>query len=150
MKPGLVSIRTRAADGQVTDQFGVGDPIRIEVTVEVDAVPSDYNIQIGFEDHLGTRLFTVATNLSASRALTVSGRRTVVGLLDELPLAPGRYALTPLLGPVYKPASDVIDQAMWINVAEQDYFGNGRLPHPSEGRVLVRSDWSVAETGGET
>ena len=40
----------------------------------------------------------------------------------------------------------MIDQALWFDVLEDDFFGNGRVPNPDWGPFLVRSKWEpVAE-----
>ena len=35
----------------------------------------------------------------------------------------------------------MIDQAIWFDVLESDFYGNGRIPNSDWGRVLVRSCW---------
>jgi lipopolysaccharide transport system ATP-binding protein len=141
MRPHFRALRVRDGKGHVTNQIGCGDPVQFEIALDTAAAASDYNVQIGVEDHMGVRLFTLATNFSAGGSLPLSGRGRVVCSLDQFPLCPGRYALSVFLGPVYKPLIDAVDQALWLEVVAKDFFGNGRLPHSSEGRLLVRSRW---------
>jgi hypothetical protein len=35
----------------------------------------------------------------------------------------------------------VIDQAVWFDVIETDFYDNGRIPNPDWGRFLMRSRW---------
>jgi lipopolysaccharide transport system ATP-binding protein len=144
MRPSLVGIRTLDYEGQVSQHFGVGDPMRIEVTIEQPREAADYFVQLGLEDHMGTRLLTMASDHVSRTPLTFGGRQTVFCDVDELPLIPGRYSLTVLTGPSYQHPTDAIDQAISFDVAEKDFFGSGKLPHPTEGQFLIRSCWSVA------
>jgi lipopolysaccharide transport system ATP-binding protein len=135
----------RDRNGEVTDQFSSGDPVAIELTADTHGAGVEFNFHIGVDDAFGTRLFTVATNLSEGGPLTVKeGRQTVVCRLDELPLAPGRYAVSCYIGPLYKPLIDSVEHAAWIEVIPGDFYGNGRMPAASEGRFLVRSRWETA------
>jgi lipopolysaccharide transport system ATP-binding protein len=143
--PFLALVRVRDGEGKVTDRLTCGGPMTIDVLVDTCGQPTDYNVQVGVEDHLGVRLFTVATNFSAVGPLALRGRQLVRCEVGPLPLAPGRYALSLYLGPSYKPAVDAVEQALWFEVVEADFYGNGHLPHPSEGRFLVRSVWRAVE-----
>jgi homopolymeric O-antigen transport system ATP-binding protein len=145
MRPCFRSIQIRDEGGSLTNRIGCGEPVKFELDVCAGDAVADYNVHIGVEDHFGMRFFTLATNLSASGPLSLGGPRRVVCHLDHLALAPGRYSLSVYLGPTYKPLIDAIDPAMWLEVEERDFYGNGRLPHSTEGRVLVDSRWTVAK-----
>jgi lipopolysaccharide transport system ATP-binding protein len=139
----LQQIRMLDACGVPNDQFRCGEPIRIELTVDPCGLLSDLHFGIEFEDSLGTRLFTVATHLSQSELPPIDGQKRIVCALDELPLAPGRYAVSLLAGPLHQQRTDAIDQAAWFDVIETDFYGNGRLPQPNRGRLLMRSRWEM-------
>jgi lipopolysaccharide transport system ATP-binding protein len=140
-RPGLVPVlgRVRLLDerGEETTQFASGGPIIIELEVVQNCPIAQPHFAVGFEDTFGSRLFTAATYLSPA-----TGRgRQVRCRLHELPLAPGRYALTLNAGPQANFWADMIDQAVWFDVVGTDFYGNGRIPNAEWGRILVRSEW---------
>jgi lipopolysaccharide transport system ATP-binding protein len=134
----------RNPTGAITDQFGCGDPVTIELLVDAPAPLSEFNFQIGLDDALGTRLFTVATNFSEAGWLRLeNGLQRVVCELDQLPLAPGQYSLSFFVGPLYKPVLDAVEHGISLEVLPTDFYGSGRMPHPTQGRFLVRSRWAT-------
>jgi len=137
-KPILGKIRLLNSVGDSTDQFMCGEPITIELSVDPRCPVSQPHFAVGFDDNLGCRLFTVATYLSDSAPSEKHPRRLRCRL-DQLPLTPGRYCITLNAGPRHAAWTDVIDQALWLDVIATDYYGNGRLPNPDWGRFLVRS-----------
>ena len=145
-RPMIRRLRLRDGVDTVTNQVGSGEPLQVELEIDVDGRPGDYNVHVRVEDQLGVRLFTVATILSPGGPLRLFDRDTVTCRIDQMPLCPGRYALSVSLGPSLKSVVDSVDQAAWIDVVERDFYGNGRVPHPAAGRFLVRSGWTVRGT----
>jgi lipopolysaccharide transport system ATP-binding protein len=144
--PILGNIRLSDGDGNPADQFLCGKPVQIELEVHPTCNVSRPHFAVGFEDMLGCRLFTVATYLTDSWSPNGRRPRRVTCRLDQLPLTPGRYSISLNAGPREWVWTDVIDQALWFDVLEDDFFGNGRVPNPDWGPFLVRSKWEpVAE-----
>ncbi len=137
----LGRVRVLNAMGQTTEQLLCGEQVTIEVEIAPEAPPGDYHVAIGFDDVHGCRLFTAATYLSDSLPSPDRTMRRFRCTLDELPLCPGRYALTLNAGPRANVWTDMIDQAVWLEVTATDFYGNGKLPNPDWGRFLVRSQW---------
>ena len=137
-RPLLARVRLLNGSGQPADQFLCGEPLAVEVSLDPAAPLAQPQVAVGVEDTLGVRLFTAATYLCDSPP-DESARRFLCRLA-ELPLAPGRYCLTLNAGPLHAAWTDVVDQAVWFDVAAADFYGNGRLPNPDWGRFLVRSD----------
>jgi lipopolysaccharide transport system ATP-binding protein len=131
--------------GQPTDQVLCGEAITIEVTIDPDCEAGNLHFAVGFDDTLGCRLFTAATYLTDSWQPQRGRVARLACRLSELPLGPGRYCLTLNAGPRHWVWTDVIDQALWFDVAETDFYGNGRLPNPDWGRFLVRSQWAEVQ-----
>jgi hypothetical protein len=100
---------------------------------------------IGFEDCHGSRVFSVATYLSTSKLPELGGRCRVRCSISELALTPGRYWLSLSAGTAGNPLVDALDEAVALEIEGGDFFGNGKIPSTALGRVLVRSDWAVAE-----
>jgi lipopolysaccharide transport system ATP-binding protein len=142
-QPILSKIRLLDAHGVPTNQFLCGQPLTVELSVDPACTLSELHFAVGFDDHLGCRLFTAATYLSGSGLMDCRRGRTVACHLDCLPLPPGRYALTLNAGPLHAAWSDVVDQAIWLDVMAADFYGNGKLPNPDWGRFLVRSQWDL-------
>jgi lipopolysaccharide transport system ATP-binding protein len=143
VKPALQRLCLRNGAGQIADQFPCGEPITFELLVDPAGMTAHLHFGVIVEDAFGTKLFTVGSYLSDSALPPLLGPSRVVGRLDHLDLAPGRYALSLIAGPIGKVNTEVIDQAAWFDVIETDFYGNGRLPEAHRGRFLVRSDWEV-------
>jgi hypothetical protein len=120
--------------------------VTVEVEMAADCVPGDYHVAVGIDDMLGCRLLTAATYLSDSLPQPDRTMRKFRCTVDELPLCPGRYSLTLNAGPRNNVWTDMIDQALWFEVAASDFYGNGRMPNSDWGRVLIRSDWEASPT----
>jgi lipopolysaccharide transport system ATP-binding protein len=155
----LGSVRLLNSSGTATDQVLCGEAVTIELRTHPDCPISQPHFAVGFDDTLGTRLFTAATYLTSEVVCggTVTGESSQPPLithhsplttrfvcrLDALPLTPGRYCLTLNAGPRHAVWSDVVDQALWFDVVPADFYGNGRVPSPDWGRFLVRSRWEA-------
>jgi lipopolysaccharide transport system ATP-binding protein len=142
-KPVLGSVSLRNSEGRETDQIVCGEAISLELRIHPDSATSQPHFAVGVDDTLGSRLFTVATYLSDSDTRSTGRSTHAVCRVDQLPLTPGRYALTLNAGPRNAVWTDVIDQALWFDVVPADFYGNGKQPNPDWGRFLVRSKWSA-------
>lgn len=128
--------------GLPKDKIHCGAPLDIELMIDCDGHAADYHFRIEIEDSFGCKLFTVATYLASTGALPLAGRQKVICHLPALTLSPGRYSIN-LFGALPHLTLDRIDHATWFEVIPSDFYGNGRLPIPDHGRILVRSQWSV-------
>jgi lipopolysaccharide transport system ATP-binding protein len=133
----------RNGAGQLTDQFSCGEPIAFELLVDPTDETAHLHFGVIVEDAFGTKLCTIGSYLSDSVLPPLLGPSRVIGRLDHLDLAPGRYAISLIAGPIGKVNTEVIDQAAWFDVIEADFYGNGRLPEAHRGRFLTRSRWEV-------
>jgi lipopolysaccharide transport system ATP-binding protein len=140
----LGRVRLLNASGRPADQLLCGERVTVEVEMAADCVPDDYHVAVGIDDMLGCRLLTAATYLSDSLPAPDRTMRRFRCTINELPLCPGRYALTLNAGPRTNVWTDMIDQALWFDVAATDFYGNGRMPNSDWGRVLIRSDWEAS------
>lgn len=131
--------------GAATTTMTAGQSMRIEFQVEPHACLSQPQFGIGVDDYLGTRLFSLATFLSASCLPSLDRACTIVCKVDRLPLLTGRYTLSLSAGTWDKLLIDAIDHAIAFDVEPGDYFGNGRLPSGSLGSLLVGSQWERTE-----
>jgi lipopolysaccharide transport system ATP-binding protein len=144
-KPLLGGVTLKNSLGAPTDQFLCGEPLVVEMALGKDVPPGEYHFAVGVDDTLGQRLFTAATYLSESFGGPDAETRVVQCRIDELRLAPGRYALSFNAGPREWVWTDFIEQGLWLDVHASDYYGNGRLPKSEWGAFLVRSQWNAGE-----
>jgi lipopolysaccharide transport system ATP-binding protein len=155
-KPHFRRLRLLNRHGEVTDRFQCGDGLTVELTCEPPAqqAVSAPEVGLGVYDWMGARLFTLATYLSPCELPPLQGPRKIVCRVEELPLMPGRYTLSLVLG-VYHDRFldgrdhdymvDVLDHPVAFEIEPGDFFGNGRVPKAGLGRVLVRSQWETAD-----
>jgi lipopolysaccharide transport system ATP-binding protein len=137
----LRRVRLLDKEGNAKDRFSCGEPMKIEFTVDPLVRLNNPEFGIGVHDWMGSTVFSVATYFSESELPPLDQPCRVICQLDEIPLAPGRYTLSLSAGTSNQPLIDAIDSALSVDVEPVDFFGNGRIPHPSHGRVLVRSRW---------
>ncbi|HJT77939.1 MAG TPA: ABC transporter ATP-binding protein [Gemmataceae bacterium] len=152
-QPYIRGVRLLNRDGLPTDRFLCGEAMTVEVRCDPVKPVADPQIGIGVHDWMGMRIFTVATYLSNSSLPPLEGPSTFRCHVDELPLVPGRYALSFHLGHYhehcldgqeYAGLLDVLDHAVSFEVEPSDFFGTGRIPKAGLGRTLVRSRWEPA------
>jgi hypothetical protein len=80
----------------------------------------------------------------------LNGQSKVVCEIESLPLAPGRYTLSLSMGTLETLLVDNLENAVSFDVESVDFYGNGRVPEASFGRVLVRSRWLAVPERLET
>lgn len=139
----LGNVSLKNSLGVPSDQYLCGEPLVIEVELADFAPPGDYHVAVGVDDTLGQRLWTAATYLTDTFAGPDRAMRRFQCRIDELHLAPGRYALSFNAGPREWVWKDFVEQAVWLDVHASDYYGNGRLPKSEWGALLVRSHWTA-------
>jgi lipopolysaccharide transport system ATP-binding protein len=143
--PVLSKIRLLDEAGNPTTQIPCGAPMTVELIAVPDGPFTEPHFGVGIDDVLGCRVLTAGTYLTDTAPASLRRTGHLLCRIDALPLAPGRYSLTPHAGPQGALRSDMIDQALWFEVVPTDFYGNGRLPNPDWGRCLIRSRWSEGE-----
>ena len=143
--PLLKRVRLLDADGKVKDRFHCGEAMKIEFTLDPPVKLNAPQLGIGVDDWMGSRIFSITTYFSDSELPALERACKVVCHLDEIPLAPGRYTLSLSAGTSHNMLMDALDNAMSFDIDLVDYFGNGRIPDPTLGRVLLRSRWNAVE-----
>lgn len=141
--PLLKRVRLLDAEGNVKDRFHCGESLSIEFTFEPVIPLKTPQFGIGIDDWMGSRIFSITTYFSDSELPSLETQSKVLCHIDELPLAPGRYTLSLCAGTLQNTLIDALDGALSFDVESVDFYGNGRGPDPSLGRVLVRSRWAV-------
>ena len=99
-RPLLQRLRLLQHSGEATSRFKCGEPIILELSLDAAPELADIHCWIQVHDELGTRLFTVSTELSDTAPLGLKMPMQALCRIDELPLTPGSYFLTLLAGPI--------------------------------------------------
>ncbi len=139
--PLLNSVRLTGRDGNPTTRFLSGEMMKIELKFNPVIQLDDPQFGVGVDDWMGTRIFSVATYFTNSQLPALREPCTITCCIKELPLVPGHYSLSLSAGTNQNPVVDNLVQVVSFDVEGTDFFGNGRIPHESLGRVLVRSHW---------
>jgi len=140
----IKSLELRNESGKTVQSFGAGESIT--VAMEIDTGGREIRtpfVGLGFDTASGRRVFTVGSYLSPDPLPPVRGRARVVCRIPSPPLAPGAYTVTAGLGRSNEELMERVENAAAFWVIETDYFGNGRMPAPEQGPVLVRSRWNL-------
>lgn len=141
--------RLRDCAGRVTRSVRSGESLSIELELEVPRAVEEPRIEIGINDPLGRRLFSVGNFLSERSSPVIRGRCTVSCEIEELPLAPGRYAMTFCFGHYHGAVFDLLESALPIEVSPGPFYGKDIPLRPDLGPVLVRSRWTYSEQAVE-
>jgi lipopolysaccharide transport system ATP-binding protein len=141
--PLLAGVRLLNSQGETTDQFSCGEDLTIALDFQPVQRLEQPRFGIGFDDALGQRIFSVATYLSAGGLPPLREAATIACTIRDLPLAPGRYTLSLSAGIPGDSLKDALYNAVALEVCAADFYGNGRLPGPALGPVLVRSEWKI-------
>src|SRR6266540_4236543 len=141
--PLLRAIRLLDGAGASKAQFSPSENMTIELTVEPVVTLNDPHFDIGVDDNMGTRIFSLATYLSDVELSALKRTSRVMCYLDQLSLAPGRYHLSLCAGTRQNAVIDTIENAVSFEVVADDFFGNGRIMPAGFGKVMVRSHWEA-------
>ena len=141
--PLLRAVRLLDGAGASKAQFSPSENVTIELTVEPVVTLNDPYFDIGVDDSMGTRIFSLATYLSDVELSALKRPSRVMCYLDQLSLAPGRYHLSLCAGTRPSAVIDAIENAVSFEVVADDFFGNGRIMPAGFGKVMVRSHWEA-------
>jgi lipopolysaccharide transport system ATP-binding protein len=145
--PLLTRVRFFNESGEATDRVGAGEGLTIALDFNPAVALDQPHFGVCFNDVMGRPVFTVATYFSDYTLPTLTGPRTVYCKIPSLDLVPGTYTIDLSAGTDRDPM-DVLFSPVAVEVTATDYFGNGRMPPPDLGPVLVRSDWSADHHNG--
>jgi lipopolysaccharide transport system ATP-binding protein len=136
----------RILDSHQKPSAGVrsGDELRVAIGYQM-AKPIESSLLtfvITFTEGLQRRLFSCSSSFVNHEFVHLAQTGEVQCVIPKVPLVPGTYTLN--LGcKVSSSNSDVILDAVELQVLPGDYYGTGRLPPKEWGAVLVDYDWDV-------
>jgi lipopolysaccharide transport system ATP-binding protein len=144
-KPVLRAIRTLDGCGQEAALFPMGETLQAELSFASDVPLRGLQAGVGIEDVYGRRLVTFTTAIQPSPTIPESARSGVVSItVENLPLTPGRYFLSPAIASVR--GLDLVEQAIAFEVVPRDVFGSGKIPNPSQGCFFHPARFSYVAT----
>jgi lipopolysaccharide transport system ATP-binding protein len=144
--PLLKRVRLLNAAGEVRNSFFTGEPMTIELTYDPVRPLVDPQFGIGFDDWMGTRIFSLATYLSDSQLPPLSESARVTCSIDAINLAPGHYVMSLSAGTIGETLIDNLVHALAFDVEAGDFYGNGRAASRDLGIIHVRSRWAKVES----
>lgn len=145
------SIRFTAATlidhtGQSSDTVFSGERMTIALTYSAKSVVEDSSaivFHLYFRNNFGERLFTCSTRYTAATPTTFPPSGVVRCVIDRLPLAPGAYQVD--IATKYREAmADHVWGAVTLTVGEGDFWGNGKIPRPAAGPLMVDHRFEIA------
>ena len=141
----LKKLKLRNANDEISSEFACGSSLRVEIEYEQEEPIRSPRFGVIVEDDLGNRLFFVQTEVQYGKCPDLQGQGQISCLIESLPLAPGRYFLT--LGCASRGQQlDYLERVGYFDVSEADFFGTGKLPPPTHGKILVKAEWQVDQS----
>ena len=142
----FTGVALKDAAGNVVRSFNSGPAATLEIGLEcVGDAQRNIRIGVGFDDHMGYRVATLATHLvGVDIPVLAPGRHLVSLTVPHLPLAPGRYGLA-LYVSAQGETADWLLNAGSFAVDAGDFYGTGQLPQSGarQGVVLIDHSFTV-------
>jgi lipopolysaccharide transport system ATP-binding protein len=119
----------------------VGASLKAHVCFRLEKPTADFDAILGFDNHLGQRVFTVSSEFQPDRNREVRvGDQLMVCDIPSLLLVPGEYKIKVVLN-VRDSAADWVEDAVRIRVMESDFYGTGKLP--KSGVMVLTHRWQT-------
>ncbi len=123
-----------------------GQPIRLLIHLNANSQEIKTPIiRLGFNNALGQRIFTVATDLSTSQLPALAGKNIVECRIPSTALVPGQYTIRASIAKDFIEVLEVIENAGDVTIEATDYFGTGKLPASGQGVIMVQSEWRLCD-----
>jgi lipopolysaccharide transport system ATP-binding protein len=117
----------------------IGASLKVCVSFRLEKPTANFDIHLGFNNHLGQRIFTVSSTFQPNRPFEDRvGDQKVVCEIPSLALVPGEYSIKVLLE-IAGLTTDIVWDAARITVVESDYYGTGKIPW--EGLIVLNHHW---------
>jgi lipopolysaccharide transport system ATP-binding protein len=143
----FTGVTLRDAAGNVVGSFSSGPAATLEIGLRCAAAQRAVRIGVGFDDHMGYRVATLATHLVGVEIPELLPGAHVVSLrLPRMMLAPGRYGLA-LYASAQGETADWLLNAGSFAVDAGDFYGTGQLPQPGARQGVVLMDHTFVVRG---
>lgn len=115
------------AEGEKADVIRSGESLRVRLSFEAQEQVLDPHFGLQFFSELGTRVSAPNTwACGYSIPVLETGPGTVDLLIDTVHLMPGRYYLSPWVGPIGEEVYDDLDRCCTLEVETANVYGSGR------------------------
>lgn len=137
-------MRLKDKHNNITSDFVMGEPMRIEVDVSGFSSYGGTEISVSFNSHFGQRICTINTGMKSKY---VNSIRNVdeVAILDipRLPFTSGQYQIELIVAQRGCGYLDQIHDAGHFNVIDADIYGSGYEISSYFGYVYIDAFWTV-------
>ncbi len=121
----------------------VGAALAAQIVFELEHPTSAFNIQLGFDNLLGQRIFVASSSYEPERQLEEhSGERMFVCEIPSFTLVPGEYRIQATLW-IRGSVADRVEDAARLSVIESDFYGTGRMP--TQGTCVLEQRWRLSQ-----
>jgi lipopolysaccharide transport system ATP-binding protein len=143
MSPLIQRVVLSGHDNRPTNRYCSLDRLTVEMHIYSPQRIENSRLAIAVEDHLGRRLFAVASHFTNAPPITLFGNTSVRCTIPELRLGTGRYLLSVSVATRQDGLLDSIDGCGWFDVESHDCYGNGEPYLTIYGPVLEKCSWSM-------
>ena len=138
------SISIISRSGSPTRSVPPGDAFDIVIGYDARMPLADVGVSVNIETLDGTRITTLSSTFRGESFAVTAGGGAFVCHVSGLPLRPDTYSINVFLGG-HHAYYDHVERAIDFDIAPEDVYGTGRLPHRNEGPLLARFRWHMAE-----
>ncbi len=140
----LTDVHLESADGQRISTALSGAPVVVAVAYTANRSGLRLDVGIGLYTALGEKLLHFSTRYSAIPPSCWPPHGTVRCHIPRLPLPQGSYRINVTLRDKGQ-LLDRLDGAATLYVQAGDYYNTGRIPPPTETKVLVDHTWELPD-----
>jgi lipopolysaccharide transport system ATP-binding protein len=135
--------RLRFTEVQVGGGMTVRTGDSCEISLAYAGRPGPGSVRVGFAVYgaLVDPIFQCLNDTTGDVIDQVEAEGAFVCTLPKLPLAPGHYTVS-VYCEVDGKVADWVEHAAVLEVVEGDFFGTGRMPDETHGRIYVDHRWS--------
>jgi lipopolysaccharide transport system ATP-binding protein len=138
----LTSARLREESGNPVSAIKPGQRVTIELSLSSAEPLRNPKISMAFENSRGERIFAIATYLSPDSVSRITASSCVRAKFQFPALIPGQYYFEVTLAGPDGNVLDRVDDAIRVEVMQDDYLGSTHPYFPEMGLLLVKSSWS--------
>jgi lipopolysaccharide transport system ATP-binding protein len=140
-QPLLKKLELFVGDEPLKVGLRVGTKLKACVSFEMKTAAPHFDVILGFDNHLGQRVFSVCSAFQTDRqSHSRDDTHKAVCVIPSLTLVPGEYRIKVLLD-IGGMAADRVENAARFTVLESDYYGTGKIP--PHGMVVVQNHWHL-------
>ena len=141
----LTRLCLNGAAGEPVDKLRLGEPFRVDLSLESDIAIDDAVVELGICASDGARVVTVQSIDRGGELLTLSPGDNEVGVAMDLTLLPGQYHFDVIVHRMSGLTLDAVERVLTFSSLNVSYDGLHFYPwNVVRGAVRAASTWSVA------